>query len=286
MKKLLVGMFAGFVIFSCIFTVSLAPAFADENMPSSLYDGGYVQDVLTSRQPTPWNIVKHYVGDNPKLIAFILVEGGISLSSHAKFPVGMIVRVPQKYVRRELLPSPSAAEKTLAEAEYRAESQKQSELLLTELKIKDNQIIIHWVFDALFVVVIIFLVKSKSKFVKKYDEGMSIAIQDLENAHEENRALRGEMAAKKNAETEKVWTPDTVKDALMRLTLRQVRDLLEWEALAVERQGGGESKIKLKNLSDFLKNKDENLFDVPLRLMSDHIPQSDKVARASAKKSV
>lgn len=284
MKKLTILLSVGFAIFFGIFTVSLAPVFADENMPSSLYDGGYVQDVLTAQQPTPWNIVKRYVGDNPKLIAFILVEEGVSLSSRAKFPVGMIVRVPQKYVRKELLPSPSAAEKTLADAEHRAELQKQSELLRTELKVKDNQIIIHWVFDALFVVVIVFLVRLHSKSVKKYDEDVSAVVWDIRGALKENRTLRDEIAAKKKAETEKVWTPDQVKDALTRLTLRQVRDILEWEALAVERQGGGESKIKLKNLSDFLKNKDENLFDIPLHRMSDHIPQSDTAAPASATK--
>lgn len=286
MKKFV---FTGLMFFFGIFAFS--PSFANENIPSTLYDGGYVQDVLTSRQPSPWSIVKHYVRKNdPKLIAFILTEQGISLSPRAKFPVGMTVRVPQKYVRAELLPSPSAAEKTLADAEHKAELQKQAELFIAELKVKDTQIIGHWIFDALLIVAIIFLVKFHVKIVKKNNDEMDIMRRDREDIVEglgavekQNRALEDElcgmMTTKKSAEIKKVWTPDEIKDALMTLTLREARDLLEWEALTVQREGGGESQIKLKNVPNFLKDKDENLFDIPLQIMSGH-----KVASASTEK--
>lgn len=278
------SVFTGLLFFLGIFAFS--PSFADENIPSTLYDGGYVRDVLTSRQPTPWNIVKHYVGNNNPLITLILTEQGISLSPRAKFPVGMTVRVPQKYVRKELLPSPSAAEKTLADAEHKAELQKQAELFIAELKIKDTQIIGHWIFDGILIIVVIFLLRLRSKSIKIRDTAMDIAMMNHDNAmhtlDKENRILQktlAEITAKKSAETKRVWTPDDIKDALMQLTLRQTRDLLEWETITVQREGGGESKVKLKNLPNFLKDKDENLFDIPLHLMSDH-----KVAPAPTEK--
>lgn len=289
------SVFTGLLFFLGIFAFS--PSFADENIPSTLYDGGYVQDVLTSRQPTPWNIVKHYVGNNNPLITLILTEQGISLSPRAKFPVGMAVRVPQKYVRKDMLPSPSAAEKTLADAEHKAELQKQAELFIAELKIKDTQIIGHWIFDGILIVVMIFLLRSRFNSVKKNNEDMDFILSDhrdvfrkLGEANEKIGALQNELAAKKSAKAKRVWTPDEIKDALMQLTLRQTRDLLEWETITVQREGGGESKVKLKNLPNFLKDKDENLFDISLQCMSDHIisdhiQHSDTVAPAPTEKS-
>jgi hypothetical protein len=279
MKKLVTLTSAGFAFFFCVFAFSYA--FAAETTPSTLYGDAYVQDVLTARQPTPWNIVRHYVGDNSKLIALILTEQGVSLDSRAKFPVGMTVRVPQKYVKKELLPSPSAAEKLIADVEHRVELQNQAGLFRRNLEAKDRQIVGHWFFDALLIVAIIFLIRFHTKTVKRYDNDMDFVISDHRSAYknlgEANEQIR---VLQKDLATKKTWTPDEIKDALMGLTLRETRDLLEWEVITVQREGGGESKTKLKNLPDFLKNKDENLFDVPLRLMSDH-----KVASAPTEKS-
>ncbi|MBU6415054.1 hypothetical protein KGQ34_02335, partial [Patescibacteria group bacterium] len=68
----------------------------NEILPSSggLYDNGFMNDVLTRRNPTPWNVVKHYVGNKPALIVQILKEQKISLDSSVKYPVGMAIRIP------------------------------------------------------------------------------------------------------------------------------------------------------------------------------------------------
>lgn len=155
MKKHGIG-FVGMLFVATTVLVS-SFAFADGHVTTvqssgSLYDNGFMNEVLTHRNPTPWNVVRHYVGNKPALIVKILKEQNISLDPSVKYPVGMAVTVPQKYVLKELLPTPSQAEVVIAQAEHQAELQKQANEFSALLKSKDSFIVASYGFLVLLLI--------------------------------------------------------------------------------------------------------------------------------------
>lgn len=175
---------------------------------SSLYNGGFMNEVLTRKNPTPWRVVRHYVGNKPGLIVTILKEQGISLKPGVKYPVGMAIIIPQKYVLKELLPTPSAAAVAIAEAEHQAELRVQADKFFAALKTKDVSLSESYGFVLVFLVLLVAAIVVAMSWHDKFtgaDATADALDANLVKALENNRRLSAENNELENvlAETKK-----------------------------------------------------------------------------------
>ncbi len=201
-KKLGIGF--AIVLFAVVLCMPFSIAWAGNSpeapalvgVGGSLYDGGFMNEVLTHRNPTPWKIVRHYVGNKPKIIVMILKEQGISLDLAVKYPVGTVVRIPQVYVLKALLPSPSSAEAAVQKAELKGELMRSER----KLEMKDNEITGHWVFhvlSALMIAVLIgFLMNTYSKYINTNDTATTLRARLSEASERGNRLYAGNIDLK------------------------------------------------------------------------------------------